>query len=78
MPQALTPSTSNTGFFYSRFKFFVYSAYVEGRTTDAVRVIAATKTRGADAVVCRLWLLDNRTITVKARVKVGPETIYLI
>ncbi|XP_073945241.1 uncharacterized protein [Choristoneura fumiferana] len=53
----------------TRFKFFVYSAYVEGRTTDAVRVIAATKTRGADAVVCRLWLLDNRTLTVKARVK---------
>ncbi|XP_063362126.1 uncharacterized protein LOC134651069 [Cydia amplana] len=53
----------------TRFKFFVYSAYMERRTVGAVRIIAATKTRGADTVVCRLWLLDNRTITVKARVK---------
>ncbi|CAK1596128.1 unnamed protein product [Parnassius mnemosyne] len=53
----------------TRFRFYVYSAYVERRTVAAVRVIAATKTRGADAVICRLWLPDNRTLTLKARVK---------
>ncbi|XP_050346328.1 uncharacterized protein LOC126770803 [Nymphalis io] len=53
----------------TRFRFYVYSAYVERRTVAAVRVIAATKTRGADAVMCRLWLSDNRTVTLKARVK---------
>ncbi|CAH2037521.1 unnamed protein product, partial [Iphiclides podalirius] len=53
----------------TRFRFYVYSAYVERRTVAAVRVIAATKTRGADAVICRMWLPDNRTITLKARVK---------
>ncbi|XP_073945240.1 uncharacterized protein [Choristoneura fumiferana] len=52
----------------TRSKFFVYSAYVESRTIDAVRVIAAAKTHGADAVVCRLWLPNKRIITVKARV----------
>lgn len=36
----------------------------------AVRIIAATKTRGADSVMCRMWLPDNRTLTLKARVKV--------
>ncbi|XP_045497331.1 uncharacterized protein LOC123695504 [Colias croceus] len=53
----------------TRFRFYVYSAYVERRTVAAIRVIAATKTRGADAVVCRIWLSDNRTLTLKARVK---------
>ncbi|OWR48650.1 hypothetical protein KGM_203624 [Danaus plexippus plexippus] len=42
---------------------------MERRTVAAVRVIAATKTRGADGVICRLWLHDNRTLTLKARVK---------
>ncbi|CAG9584447.1 unnamed protein product [Danaus chrysippus] len=53
----------------TRFRFYVYSAYMERRTVAAVRVIAATKTRGADGVICRLWLHDNRTLTLKARVK---------
>lgn len=48
----------------------MYSAYVERRTVAAVRIIAATKTRGADSVMCRVWLPDNRTLTLKARVKV--------
>ncbi|CAH0397933.1 unnamed protein product [Chilo suppressalis] len=59
--------------FCSRFRFYVYSAYVERRTVALVRVIAATKTRGSDAVVCRLWLPDNRTLTLKARVKAIRE-----
>ncbi|XP_041978225.1 uncharacterized protein LOC121732421 [Aricia agestis] len=53
----------------TRFRFYVYSAYMERRTVAAVRVVAATKTRGADPVVCRLFMPDNRTITLKARVK---------
>ncbi|XP_037293717.1 uncharacterized protein LOC115452130 [Manduca sexta] len=57
----------------TRFRFYVYSAYVERRTVAAVRIIAATKTRGADPVSCRLWLHDNRTVTLKARVKAIRE-----
>ncbi|XP_060802828.1 uncharacterized protein LOC106142594 [Amyelois transitella] len=57
----------------TRFKFYVYSAFIEMRTVAAVRIIAATKTRGADPVVCRLWLPDNRTVTLKARVKAIRE-----
>ncbi|XP_035432407.2 uncharacterized protein LOC118264116 isoform X1 [Spodoptera frugiperda] len=57
----------------TRFRFYVYSAYVERRTIAAVRVIAATKTRGADSVMCRLWLLNNRTLTLKAKVKAIRE-----
>lgn len=57
----------------TKFKFFVYSAYVERRTIAAVRVIAATKTRGADPVICRLWLSNNRTFTLKAKVKAIRE-----
>lgn len=53
-----------------RFKFYVYSAYVERRTVAAVRVIGAAKTRGADSVFCRIWLPDNRTVTLKAKVQV--------
>ncbi|XP_052759566.1 uncharacterized protein LOC113513387 [Galleria mellonella] len=57
----------------TRFRFYVYSAFVERRTVAAVRIIAATKTRGADAVICRMWLPDNRTLTLKARVKAIRE-----
>ncbi|XP_028166088.1 uncharacterized protein LOC114356902 [Ostrinia furnacalis] len=57
----------------TRFRFYVYSAFVERRTVAAVRIIAATKTRGADAVMCRIWLPDNRTLTLKARVKAIRE-----
>ncbi|CAH0579058.1 unnamed protein product [Chrysodeixis includens] len=57
----------------TRFRFYVYSAYVERRTVAAVRIIAATKTRGADSVMCRMWLPDNRTLTLKARVKAIRE-----
>ncbi|XP_022917015.1 uncharacterized protein [Onthophagus taurus] len=40
----------------TRFKFFVYSAYFDGRKDQrSVRIIAATKTRGATRVWCRLW-----------------------
>ncbi|VVD03536.1 unnamed protein product [Leptidea sinapis] len=42
---------------------------MERRTVAAVRVIAATRTHGTEPVVCRIWLTDNRTVTVKARVK---------
>ncbi|XP_075973439.1 uncharacterized protein LOC142974800 isoform X2 [Anticarsia gemmatalis] len=57
----------------TRFRFYVYSAYVERRTVAAVRIIAATKTRGSDSVFCRMWLPDNRTLTLKARVKAIRE-----
>ncbi|XP_063897692.1 uncharacterized protein LOC135118768 [Helicoverpa armigera] len=57
----------------TRFRFYVYSAYVERRTVAAVRIIAATKTRGADNVMCRMWLPDNRTLTLKAKVKAIRE-----
>ncbi|XP_026317535.1 uncharacterized protein LOC113228446 isoform X2 [Hyposmocoma kahamanoa] len=57
----------------TRFKFYVYSAYVERRTVAAVRVIGATKTRGADSVFCRIWLPDNRTITLRAKVQTIRE-----
>ncbi|KAF9824569.1 hypothetical protein SFRURICE_004026 [Spodoptera frugiperda] len=40
-----------------RFRFYVYSAYVERRTIAAVRVIAATKTRGADSAIRENWNL---------------------
>ncbi|KAI5651766.1 glycosyltransferase family 92 domain-containing protein [Phthorimaea operculella] len=55
------------------FRFYVYSAWVERRTVGAVRVIAATKTRGSDAVICRLWLNNNRTVTLKAKVQAIRE-----
>ncbi|KAJ2945936.1 hypothetical protein O0L34_g4852 [Tuta absoluta] len=57
----------------TRFRFYVYSAWVERRTVGAVRVIAATKTRGSDAVICRLWLNNNRTVTLKAKVQAIRE-----
>lgn len=53
----------------TRFKFYVYSAYVESRTVAAIRIIAATKTRGPDSVMCRLWMPNNITVTLKAYVR---------
>lgn len=72
--------------FWSRFKFFVYSAYFDNRVSGAgtpagksqgvVRVISATKTRGPERVWCRLWYRQQNganvtvSVTVAAKVKV--------
>lgn len=63
----------------TRYKFFVFSAFYDGRDGRMVRVIGATKTRGPEKVWCRLWYpLDaNHTkftsATIMARVKVIRE-----
>lgn len=75
-------------FAWSRFKFFVYSAYYDDRVSGAgtpagknqgvVRVISATKTRGPERVWCRLWYRQQNganvtaSVTVAAKVKVHP------
>lgn len=54
-----------------RYKFFVYSAYLDTRVKAVgplVRIIGATKTRKPDTVWCRLWYA-NSSKTVSAFVK---------
>ncbi|XP_031355186.1 uncharacterized protein LOC116179532 [Photinus pyralis] len=67
----------------TKFKFFVFSAYFDRRKGQrAVRIVAATKTRGAERVWCRLWYRpftteSNSTSyisrTVPAKIKVIRE-----
>uniref|UniRef100_A0A0K8SU52 Glycosyltransferase family 92 protein n=1 Tax=Lygus hesperus TaxID=30085 RepID=A0A0K8SU52_LYGHE len=60
----------------TRFKFFVFSAYYDGRGARMVRVMGATKTRGPDRVWCVLWYQSfnsTTTLTVPAKVKVIRE-----
>ncbi|XP_056644663.1 beta-1,4-galactosyltransferase galt-1 [Diorhabda sublineata] len=64
----------------TRYKFFVFSAYYDERKGQRiVRVIGATKTRGAERVWCRLWYKadSNSTahvsLTVPAKIKVIRE-----
>lgn len=54
-----------------RYKFFIYSAYLDRRITSVgplIRIIGATKTRKPDIVWCRLWY-TNSSKTVSAFVK---------
>lgn len=65
----------------TRFKFYVFSAFYDHRKTQrAIRVIAATKTRGPDRVFCRFWNRphdENSTNytsrSVQAKIKVIRE-----
>ncbi|CAH1237600.1 unnamed protein product [Diabrotica balteata] len=65
----------------TKYKFFVFSAYYDERKGQrVVRIIAATKTRGAERVFCRLWYKAGEfnasahvSITVPAKVKVIRE-----
>uniref|UniRef100_A0A6P7FPK6 Glycosyltransferase family 92 protein n=2 Tax=Diabrotica virgifera virgifera TaxID=50390 RepID=A0A6P7FPK6_DIAVI len=65
----------------TKYKFFVFSAYYDERKGQrVVRIIAATKTRGAERVFCRLWYKAGEfnasahvSITVPAKVKVVRE-----
>lgn len=76
-------------FDFSRFKFFVYSAYFDdrvsgsstpaGKSQGVVRVISATKTRSPERVWCRLWYRQQNggnitaSVTVAAKIKVCPS-----
>lgn len=64
----------------TRFKFFVFSAYYDRRSTPIIRIIGATKTRGPEKVWCRFWYhngnVSNRnyhSVSMIARVKVIRE-----
>ncbi|XP_069697412.1 uncharacterized protein [Periplaneta americana] len=61
----------------TRFKFFVFSAFYDGREERSIRVIGATKTRGPERVWCRLWYGNSTSTThsasVAAKVKVIRE-----
>uniref|UniRef100_T1H0M5 Glycosyltransferase family 92 protein n=1 Tax=Megaselia scalaris TaxID=36166 RepID=T1H0M5_MEGSC len=66
----------------TRFKFLVYSAYYDDRDGKLIRIIGATKTRGAEKVWCRFWYRTNTSssnrqryysASVVARVKVIRE-----
>lgn len=67
----------------TKYKFYVFSAYFDRRKSQrSVRIIAATKTRGAERVWCRLWYRPyptevNTTTyiskTVPAKIKVIRE-----
>jgi len=43
----------------TRHKFYVYSAYCDDRDRPLVRVIAATKTKKSDKVLCKLYYGDD-------------------
>jgi len=69
---------------WSRFKFFVYSAYFDnrvsgtagtpaGKSQGVVRVISATKTRGPERVWCRLWYRQQNSANVTASVTVAAK-----
>nr|XP_022916226.1 uncharacterized protein LOC111426103 [Onthophagus taurus]XP_022916228.1 uncharacterized protein LOC111426103 [Onthophagus taurus] len=59
------------------YKFFVYSAYYDDRKKERlVRIIAATKTKGAMGVWCRLWFKTQEGFiskTVASKLKVIRE-----
>lgn len=60
----------------SKEKFYVYSAYFDDRNAKYryIRVIAATKTRNSDKVVCKLWYTHTYApVTVNAVNKVIRE-----
>ncbi|XP_024080390.1 uncharacterized protein LOC106668281 isoform X2 [Cimex lectularius] len=58
----------------TRYKFFVFSAYYDWRTTKLIRIMGATKTRGPDRVWCLFWYnASNTTHTVTGKVKVIRE-----
>lgn len=64
----------------TRYKFYVFSAFYDERKGQRiVRVIGATKTRGAERVWCRLWYKadSNSTahvsLTVQAKIKIIRE-----
>lgn len=65
----------------TRYKFFVFSAFYDERKGQRIiRVIGATKTRGAERVWCRLWYKAGEfnssahvSITVPAKIKVIRE-----
>lgn len=81
-------------FNYSRYKFFVYSAYYDERIgtgtgsnrnqngPGVIRVIGATKTRSPERVWCRLWYLiknsDNATISITVVAKVKVLRSWLL
>uniref|UniRef100_A0A1B6MGL9 Glycosyltransferase family 92 protein n=1 Tax=Graphocephala atropunctata TaxID=36148 RepID=A0A1B6MGL9_9HEMI len=56
----------------TRYKFFVFAAYYERRGQRAVRVIAATKTRGPERVWCRLWYHNGSSSVTAASV---PQSV---
>lgn len=64
---------------FTRFKYFVFSAYYDRRDGRMLRIIAATKTRSPEKVFCRMWYaldVNNtkfRSVSVMARVKVIRE-----
>lgn len=71
----------------TRFKFLVYSAYYDDRDGKLIRIIGATKTRGAEKVWCRFWYRTNTSssnrqryysASVVARVKVNQTNIFYI
>ncbi|XP_049869352.1 uncharacterized protein LOC126369102 [Pectinophora gossypiella] len=56
--------------YYTKRKFYVYSAFLERAAKAVVRVIAITITLPPyDSVICRMWLPDDRVITLSAQVQ---------
>jgi len=57
----------------TRHKFFVYSAFYDDREKPIVRVIAATKTKKSDKVLCKLYYKDRPPVIVQAGINVIRE-----
>nr|XP_045601095.1 uncharacterized protein LOC123759891 [Procambarus clarkii] len=59
--------------FYTKHKFFVYSAYYDDRKGKIIRVIGATQTKKSDRVWCKYWYSNSSTLIVNGAIKIIRE-----
>nr|XP_053639210.1 uncharacterized protein LOC128693520 [Cherax quadricarinatus] len=59
--------------YYTKHKFFVYSAYYDDRKGKIIRVIGATQTKKSDRVWCKYWYSNSSTLIVNGAIKIIRE-----
>ncbi|GJQ81775.1 hypothetical protein Trydic_g320 [Trypoxylus dichotomus] len=63
----------------TRYKFYVFSAFLDARKGQRViRIIGATKTRGADRVWCRFWYKTSEANSSSYASKTVPAKLKVI
>ncbi|KAK9736396.1 Glycosyltransferase family 92 [Popillia japonica] len=63
----------------TRYKFYVFSAFLDARKGQrAIRIIGATKTRGADRVWCRFWYKTSEANSTSYASKTVPAKLKVI
>ncbi|XP_071540591.1 uncharacterized protein [Panulirus ornatus] len=59
--------------YYTKHKFFVYSAYYDDRKGKIIRVIGTTQTKKSDRVWCKYWYSNSSTLIVNGAIKIIRE-----